>query len=189
MKSNKAILFSAPSGCGKTTIIQQLLQQFDCFEFSISATTRKPRGQEVNGVDYYFLSLEDFERKVNEGLFVEWEEVYDGLRYGTLRSEIDRIWSNGHTIIFDVDVRGGMNLKRYFESDALSVFIMPPSLKVLEERLRGRGTDTEASIQKRLQRSAIELKEAEKFDKIVVNDVLTRAVDEAASAIRSYLDL
>lgn len=186
--NRKAILFSAPSGSGKTTIIKQILQRMDCFEFSISATSRQPREGERHGVDYYFLSQEEFASRVGKGEFLEWEEVYQGVRYGTLKSEIDRIWDNGHVIIFDVDVKGGMNIKRYFGDDALSLFVMPPSIEDLEQRLRNRGTESEEAIQKRLGRSAAELKEADKFDRTIINDDLARAVDETEQAIREYLD-
>ncbi|MDY5968518.1 MAG: guanylate kinase, partial [Bacteroidales bacterium] len=124
----KAILFSAPSGSGKTTIIREILKSFDCFEFSISATSRAPRGTERDGVDYYYLSRDEFMKRVNNDEFLEWEEVYEGLCYGTLKSELTRIWEKGHIILFDVDVKGGMNLKRHFGHDALALFIMPPSL-------------------------------------------------------------
>ena len=184
----KAILFSAPSGCGKTTIIGQLMQYFDCFDFSISATTRQPRGQEQDGRDYYFLSREEFMRRVDKGDFLEWEEVYQGTCYGTLKSEISRIWDAGRVIVFDVDVNGGCNIKRYFGDDALSIFVMPPSLEVLEQRLRSRGTDSEEAIVKRLGRSAEELKQAPQFDVTIVNDDLQRAVAEAKGVIEKFLD-
>ena len=184
----KAILFSAPSGCGKTTIIGQLMQYFDCFDFSISATSRQPRGQEQNGRDYYFLSHEEFMQRVDRGDFLEWEEVYQGTCYGTLKSEISRIWDSGHVIVFDVDVNGGCNIKRYFGGDALSIFVMPPSLEVLEQRLRSRGTDSEEAIVKRLARSAEELKQAPQFDVTIVNDDLQRAVAEAKAVIEKFLD-
>lgn len=170
MNNRKAILFSAPSGSGKTTIIREILKRFDCFEFSISATSRLARQGEQDGVDYYFLTPEEFERRVEEGQFLEWEEVYAGTRYGTLKSEIDRIWDNGHVIIFDVDVNGGMNIKKFFGSEALALFVMPPSIEVLEMRLRNRGTESEEAITKRLARSAAELKMAEQFDVTIVND-------------------
>lgn len=131
MDNRKAILFSAPSGSGKTTIIKQLLQYFNCFEFSISATSRKPRQGEVDGKDYYFLSTEAFKQRVQQGDFLEWEEVYEGTCYGTLKSEINRIWDKGNVIIFDVDVNGGMNLKKYFGDSALAIFVIPPSVGVL----------------------------------------------------------
>ena len=184
----KAILFSAPSGCGKTTIIGQLMQYFDCFDFSISATSRQPRGQEQDGRDYYFLSHDEFVRRVEAGDFLEWEEVYQGTCYGTLKSEISRIWDAGRVIVFDVDVNGGCNIKRYFGDDALSIFVMPPSLEVLEQRLRSRGTDSEEAIVKRLGRSAEELKQAPQFDVTIVNDDLQRAVAEAKGVIEKFLD-
>ena len=138
----KAILFSAPSGCGKTTIIKELMKYFDCFDFSISATSRAPRGEERDGVDYYFLSREESVRRVERDEFLEWEEVYQGTCYGTLKSEVERIWATGKVIVFDVDVNGGRNIKKYFGADALSIFVMPPSVEVLEQRLRSRGTDS-----------------------------------------------
>lgn len=187
MNYRKAILFSAPSGSGKTTVIREILKRFDCFEFSISATSRPARAGERDGVDYYFLSPEVFEQKVQAGKFLEWEEVYAGIRYGTLKSEIDRIWENGHAIIFDVDVNGGMNLKKYFGTDALALFVMPPSVKVLEQRLRNRGTESEENITKRLARSAAELKMADHFDVTIVNDDLEHTVDETQQVINQYL--
>lgn len=184
----KAILFSAPSGCGKTTIIKELMQFFDCFDFSISATSRKPRGEEQDGKDYYFLSHEEFLQRVQRGEFLEWEEVYQGTCYGTLKSEIDRIWNEGKVIVFDVDVNGGKNIKKYFGSDALSIFVMPPSIDVLEQRLRSRGTDSEEAIVKRLARSAEELEQAPFFDRTIVNDDLQRAVDETRREIEIFLN-
>ena len=189
MNNHKAILFSAPSGCGKTTIIKQLLQHFDCFEFSISATSRQPRGEEKDGVDYYFLDHAEFKKRAAEDLFLEWEEVYAGTCYGTLKTEVDRIWNNGHVIIFDVDVNGGKNIKKYFGDKALSIFVMPPSLEVLEKRLRSRGTDSEESIQKRLGRSAKELEEAPYFDRTIVNNDLQTAVEETKQAICNFLGI
>mgnify|MGYP003311136653 CR=1 FL=1 len=188
MNNRKAILFSAPSGSGKTTIIKKILEKMDCFEFSISATSRSPREGERNGVDYYFLTEEEFVRRVEAGEFLEWEEVYKGVRYGTLKSEIERIWNKGKVIIFDVDVNGGMNIKRYFGDDALALFVMPPSIEELERRLRTRGTESEEAIVKRLGRSAAELKEADKFDHTIINDDLNRAVAETEKAIKEYLE-
>ena len=184
----KAILFSAPSGCGKTTIIHELMQYFDCFDFSISATSRAPRGTERDGVEYYFLSRDEFMDKVQRDEFLEWEEVYSGTCYGTLKSEIDRIWNLDKVIVFDVDVNGGRNIKRYFRDDALSIFVMPPSIEVLEQRLRSRGTDSEEAIVKRLARSAEELKQAPAFDVTIVNDDLQRAVAETKSVIEKFLN-
>jgi guanylate kinase len=137
----KVVIFSAPSGSGKTTIVRALLERYNQFEFSISATSRAPRGAERDGVDYYFLSAEEFAKKVTEEAFVEWEEVYAGTSYGTLKSEVERIWSKGNIILFDVDVMGGINLKRIFGDNACSIFIMPPSIEELRRRLEGRGTD------------------------------------------------
>lgn len=188
MNHRKAILFSAPSGSGKTTIIREILKRFDCFEFSISATSRQPRQGERDGVDYYFLSPEVFEERVKQGQFLEWEEVYAGTRYGTLKSEIDRIWDNGHVIIFDVDVNGGMNIKRYFGPDALAIFVMPPSVEVLEQRLCSRGTESGDAIARRLARSAAELDKSDLFDVTVVNDDLETAVNQTRQIINNYLD-
>jgi guanylate kinase len=191
----KAILFSAPSGCGKTTIINALMGataggRFNPADltFSISATTRAPRGEEVDGKDYYFLSREEFMRRVERDEFLEWEEVYSGTCYGTLKSEIERIWNEGKVIVFDVDVNGGRNIKKYFGADALSIFVMPPSVEVLEQRLRSRGTDSEEAIVKRLARSAEELNQAPAFDVTIVNDDLQRAVGETRQVIEAFLD-
>lgn len=183
----KLVIFSAPSGSGKTTIVKQLLKRFPQFEFSISATSRQPRGQEQNGVDYHFMSNEEFKERVARGEFVEWEEVYAGTCYGTLKSEMERIWAKGNVIIFDVDVMGGINLKKLFGEDACSMFIMPPSVEELERRLRGRGTDTEEVIQKRIAKAEFELSKAPEFDHIVVNDVLDVAVEEATTIISNFL--
>ena len=181
------MIFSAPSGSGKTTIVKELLKRFDCFEFSISATSRQPRGTEQNGVDYYFLTNEEFKERVARNEFVEWEEVYQGTCYGTLKSEMERIWNNGKVIIFDVDVMGGINLKRLFGDDACSMFIMPPSIEELERRLRGRGTDAEEVIQKRVAKAEFEISKAPEFDHVVINDKLDVAVDEATEIITRFL--
>lgn len=187
-RNKKVIIFSAPSGSGKTTIIKRLLTYFPEFEFSISATSRQARAGEVDGQDYYFLTKESFDEKVKNDLFLEWEEVYAGTCYGTLKSEIERIWGNGKVVVFDVDVLGGMRLKEYFGSKALSIFVMPPSIEVLEQRLRIRNTETEEAIQKRLSRSSLELKHSTNFDVTVVNDVLEQAVVEAKINIQSFLN-
>ena len=183
----KLVIFSAPSGSGKTTIVRELLKRFDCFEFSISATSRQPRGVEQNGVDYYFMSNDEFKARVERDEFVEWEEVYAGTCYGTLKSEMERIWAKGNVIIFDVDVMGGINLKRLFGEDACSVFIMPPSVEELERRLRGRGTDAEEVIQKRIAKAEFEISKAPEFDHVVINDKLDVAVEEAAGIITNFL--
>ena len=183
----KLVIFSAPSGSGKTTIVRELLKRFDCFEFSISATSRQPRGAEQNGVDYYFLTNEEFKERIARDEFVEWEEVYQGTCYGTLKSEMERIWNMGKVIIFDVDVMGGISLKRLFGDDACSMFIMPPSIEELERRLRGRGTDAEEVIQKRVAKAEFEISKAPEFDHVVVNDKLEDAVEEAAGIITHFL--
>ena len=183
----KLVIFSAPSGSGKTTIVKELLKRFDCFEFSISATSRQPRGQEQNGIDYHFMTNEEFKSRVERGEFVEWEEVYAGTCYGTLKSEMERIWAKGNVIIFDVDVMGGINLKRLFGENACSVFIMPPSVEELERRLRGRGTDAEEVIMKRIAKAEFELSKASEFDYTVVNDVLEDAVEQTVAIISQFL--
>ena len=187
----KAILFSAPSGCGKTTIIKELMKDdalgVDTLAFSISATSRAPRGEDQDGKDYYFLSHEEFKARVERDEFLEWEEVYSGTCYGTLKSEIQRIWDAGKVIVFDVDVNGGRNIKKYFGADALSIFVMPPSVEVLEQRLRSRGTDSEEAIVKRLARSAEELKQAPAFDVTIVNDDLQHAVQETRNVIEKFI--
>ena len=168
----KVVIFSAPSGSGKTTIVRRLLAQYTQFEFSISATSRAPRGVEQDGVDYHFLSPEAFAEKVKEDAFVEWEEVYAGTCYGTLKSEVERIWAKGNVILFDVDVMGGINLKRIFGEKACSIFIMPPSIEELRRRLVGRATDSMEVIEKRVAKAAFELEKAPEFDHTVINDEL-----------------
>lgn len=183
----KVVIFSAPSGSGKTTIVKQLLRRYNTFEFSISATSRAPRGVEQHGVDYYFLSQEEFAAKVAEDAFVEWEEVYAGTSYGTLKSEVERIWGKGHVILFDVDVMGGINLKRIFGDAACSIFIMPPSIEELQRRLEGRGTDAPEVIEKRVAKAAFELEKADAFDFRVVNDDLEVAVAETCRILDAFL--
>lgn len=183
----KVVIFSAPSGSGKTTIVKQLLQRYPRFEFSISATSRAPRGVEQHGVDYYFLSQEEFAAKVAEDAFVEWEEVYAGTSYGTLKSEVERIWAKGNVILFDVDVLGGINLKRIFGVDACSIFIMPPSIEELRRRLEGRGTDAPEVIEKRVAKASLELTKAPEFDHTVVNDRLEEAVAATCTLLDQFL--
>ena len=183
----KLVIFSAPSGSGKTTIVRRLLSQFPHFEFSISATSRQPRGTEQHGVDYYFLSQEEFSAAVAEDKFVEWEEVYAGTCYGTLRSEMERIWAKGNVIVFDVDVLGGVNIKRIFGENACSIFVQPPSIEELERRLRGRATDSEETIAKRVAKAEFELSKAPEFDHVVVNDDLDTAVNETIDIINRFL--
>ncbi len=183
----KLLIFSAPSGSGKTTIVRRLLEQFSNLEFSISATSRAPRGVEKNGVDYYFLSAEEFAEAVAADKFVEWEEVYKGTCYGTLRSEMERIWSKGNVILFDVDVMGGIRLKEIFGEDAMSIFVMPPSIEELQRRLEGRGTDAPEVIAKRIAKASFELTKAPEFDKQVVNDNLEVAVAEVAAIVKNFI--
>ena len=187
MQNGKLIIFSAPSGSGKTTIVKRLLTTFPQFEFSISATSRQPRGQERDGVDYFFLTQEEFKQKVDQDAFVEWEEVYNGTCYGTLRSEMERIWAKGNVIIFDVDVMGGINLKRIFGDEACSIFIKAPSIEALRERLIGRGTDSMETIEKRVAKAEFELSKAGEFDHVVVNDDLELAVEQTEQIIRNFL--
>jgi len=183
----KVIIFSAPSGSGKTTIVKALLERFPQLEFSVSATSRAPRGTERDGIDYHFLSQEAFMRAVADNRFVEWEEVYKGTCYGTLRSEVERIWAAGHVIVFDVDVMGGINLKRIFGGDARSIFIKPPSIEELRRRLEGRGTDAPEVIDRRVAKAEFELAKAPEFDEIIVNDVLAEAVAEAARILERFI--
>jgi len=184
----KAIIFSAPSGSGKTTIIHQLISRGLPLGFSISATSRPPRGAEINGKDYFFLSPEEFKNKVSTGEFLEWEEVYENVYYGTLKSECERIWNNGQAVLFDVDVKGGARLKEILGSSALSVFVKTPSIDVLEQRLRARKTEDEASIQKRLQRAAFELSFENQFDISIINNSLDDAVNLAEKKVTDFLN-
>lgn len=183
----KVVIFSAPSGSGKTTIVRRLLERYNQFEFSISATSRAPRGEERDGVDYYFLSPEAFAQKVQEEAFVEWEEVYAGTSYGTLKSEVERIWAKGNVILFDVDVMGGINLKRIFGEKACSIFIMPPSIEELRRRLIGRATDTLEVIEKRVAKAAFEIEKAPQFDHTVVNDDLEQAIEDTRHILNDFL--
>ncbi len=186
--SNKVVIFSAPSGAGKSTVVNHLLGMHPELEFSISATSRAPRGQEQHGVEYYFFTADEFRQMIAEDKFVEYEEVYSGSFYGTLKSEVERIWAKGHTIIFDIDVQGGVNLKRIFGDQALSVFIQAPSVEVLRERLIGRGTDTEEAIRKRVAKAASEMEfAAGKFDYTLINDDLQTALAEAERVVGGFL--
>ncbi len=183
----KIIILSAPSGTGKSTIINRLMQDPGLrLGFSISATSRSPRGEEKHGKDYFFLTEDEFQSKVDNGEFVEWEEGYAGTRYGTLESEVRRVTESGHNLIMDVDVKGAINIKKRFGDEALSIFVMPPSLGALESRLRGRGTDTPETISRRLAKAEYEMSFAKEFDTVVVNDALDAAVKEVASEIRRF---
>ena len=183
----KVVIFSAPSGSGKSTIVSHLLGLGLGLEFSISATSRAPRGAERNGVDYYFLSQEEFAQAVAEERFVEWEEVYKGTCYGTLRSEVERIWAKGHVIVFDVDVLGGINLKRIFGDEACSIFIMAPSVEELRRRLVARGTDAPEAIERRVAKAEFELTKAPEFDQVVVNDRLDDAVARTCEILEHFI--
>ncbi len=187
MNNRKLIIFSAPSGSGKSTIVNELLKEFGQLEFSISATSRAPRGVEQNGVEYHFMSNEEFKAAVERDEFVEWEEVYAGTCYGTLRSEMERIWAKGNIILFDVDVVGGLRLKSIFGDAACALFIMPPSVKELRRRLVGRATDSSEVIEKRVAKAAQEIARAEEFDKVVVNDDLPLAVAQTADIVREFI--
>ncbi|MCG8577538.1 MAG: guanylate kinase [Flavobacteriales bacterium] len=188
IKNGKCIIFSAPSGAGKTTLVHYLLREMDQLAFSISACSREPRGREEDGIDYHFLSVEEFKQKIEEDAFVEWEEVYENSFYGTLKSEVERNWALGKTVVFDVDAEGGINLKKYFGEQALSVFIKPPSLFVLEQRLRGRRTETEESIQKRLSKANQELEKSVHFDYVLLNDNLEKACHEAKAKVLDFIE-
>lgn len=186
--NNKVIIFSAPSGAGKSTIVNHLLGLHPELEFSISATSRAPRGQEKDGVEYYFFTADEFRCMIAEDKFVEYEEVYAGSFYGTLRSEVERIWAKGHVIIFDIDVQGGVNLKRIFGDQAFSVFIQAPSVEILRERLINRNTDTPEAIGKRVAKAASEMEfAAGKFDYTLINDDLQTALEEAERVVGKFL--
>jgi guanylate kinase len=188
MTSGKAIIFSAPSGSGKTTIVKHLLEKFPNLGFSISASTRDKRGRtEQNGKDYYFLSPEEFKKKIDEDAFIEWEEVYEGNFYGTLKEEIQRLWDEGKTVIFDVDVKGGLNLKKYFGDQALAIFVKVPSLEVLHDRLKDRGTESDESLSRRLYKAKFESTFADKFDTIILNDNMQMSFEEAENMVAEFL--
>jgi len=188
MGNNKVLIFSAPSGAGKTTIVKHLLGLHPEFEFSVSAASRKPRGTEKDGVDYHFMSAESFRELIAQDQFVEYQEVYKDHFYGTLKREVERIWAEGHVIIFDVDVQGAWNLKKYFGSKALSVLVAPPSMEILEQRLRGRATDAEEEIQLRLAKAQSELEFAsDKADFVLVNNILEDSFKEIDRVVDNFL--
>lgn len=187
MDNRKAVIFSAPSGSGKSTIVSHILKLHPELRFSVSAASRAPRGDEKNGVAYWFISSDEFRKRIADNEFVEYEEVYPGSFYGTLKSEVERIWDNGDAIIFDVDVKGGVNLKKYFGDRALSVFIQAPSVEVLRQRLVSRATDSPEAIERRVAKAAEEMTYADKFDHIIVNDDLQKAYADAEKLVDDFL--
>ena len=185
---NKVIIFSAPSGSGKTTLVKHCLEQFPELAFSISCTTRNPRGTEQNGIDYHFITPDEFRQKISENAFVEFEEVYTDKYYGTLKSEVERIWNEGKTVIFDVDVKGGIRLKEIFGDKALSIFVMPPSIAELEQRLIKRNTDCAETIKTRVEKAGEEMTYQKHFDKIIVNTDLDTAKAEVEKIINNFIN-
>ncbi len=184
----KVIIFSAPSGSGKSTIVNHLLLKYNFLEFSISATSRKPRGNEQHGKEYYFFTAEEFLKLIEKNAFVEHEEVYEGLHYGTLKSEVERIWNKGNVILFDIDVKGGVNLKKLFGEKALSVFVKPPSIDILRERLVLRGTEDKESIDKRVEKAKEELLYEKFFDYVLINDSLSESLKEAERITEAFIN-
>lgn len=184
----KLIVISAPSGAGKTSIVHHLLKNMPELSFSVSACSREKRDNETHGKDYYFLGVEGFQNKKKEAAFLEWEEVYENQYYGTLKSEIERIWSEGKTVIFDVDVIGGLNIKKQYPKECLSLFIMPPSVDVLRERLSCRGTESEAKLEMRLAKAEQEISKNQEFDKVILNDDFGIACEETMEAITNFIN-
>ena len=184
---NKLIVISAPSGAGKTSIVHYLLKNMSELSFSVSACSRDKRENETNGVDYHFLGVEGFKKKIKVDAFLEWEEVYKNQYYGTLNSELERIWGKGKTVIFEVDVEGGINIKKQYPSDCLSIFIMPPSLEILKERLQNRGSESTESLEKRLAKAKGEIARSVEFDKVILNDNFDLACKEAMQLIQTYI--
>lgn len=187
-QSGKCVIFSAPSGAGKTTIVHALLDRRKDLAFSISACSREPRVNETHGKDYYFLGIEGFKEKIDDKSFIEWEEVYKDHFYGTLKAEVDRLWAENKVVVFDVDVYGGINLKKYFGDDALSIFIQPPSIEVLEQRLRDRKTETEDKIKTRMKKVGEELSKLQNFDTSVINKDLELTIQEVENLVKEYIE-
>lgn len=187
--NKKLIIISAPSGAGKTTIVKHLLESGMNLSFSVSATTRQPRGEEKDGVDYFYLSVEEFKKRIANNEFVEWEEVYKDIYYGTLKSEMERIWAKGQFVLFDVDVKGGIALKKKFGTDSMAIFIMPPSVEELENRLVKRATDTPEIIRIRVEKARDEMKYANEFDNVVVNHQLDNAKKTTFEMVKSFLGM
>jgi guanylate kinase len=184
----KVLIFSAPSGSGKTTVVKHLLSVFSQLNFSISATTRAPRAGETHGKEYYFISQDEFERKIELGEFLEFEEVYAGLYYGTLHSEVERIWEQGKTVVFDVDVKGGLNIKKQLGKNALAVFLRPPSVEILMQRLRNRSTEVEHELQMRINKANEELSYESLYEVVIVNDILEKTLKESENIVRNFIE-
>ena len=187
MSSSKLIVITAPSGAGKTTIAKYLLEQIPSLEFSVSATTRAKRSEETEGADYYFLSPEEFKKKIAGNEFVEWEEVYAGTFYGTLKKEIDRIREKEQNVLFDVDVKGAVNLKKKYPDQTFTLFIKPPSYEILKDRLQTRATEAPEKIAERIQRASEEMKYEEKFDMVITNDDLVKTLNKAEEVVKNFL--
>ncbi len=183
----RLVIFSAPSGSGKTSIVRGVLPEVPQLEFSVSACSRPMRPGEKDGVDYYFMTPDEFRKRIDEDAFLEWEEVYPGSFYGTLRSELDRIWLAGKHVVFDVDVAGGLNIKKQYPKQALAIFVQPPSLEELEKRLKARNTETPESLKKRMGKAAYELTFADRFDRVIINDNLQTAIEETIQVLRGFL--
>jgi len=183
----KMFIFTAPSGAGKTTIVRHLLAKFDFLGFSISATTRDKRAHEIDGKDYHFMTIEEFKKAIAADLFIEWEEVYENQFYGTLRSEVDKVWSSGKSLVFDIDVKGATNIKKFYGSQCMAVFIAPPSLEVLIARLTARNTESPASLEKRIAKVKREMLYQDKFDFILVNDELEYSLMEADHIVQTFV--
>ena len=187
MNRNKLIVFSAPSGAGKTTLVKHILSQFSNTSFSISATSRSPRGNEEDGVDYHFLSKSEFKKRINNNEFIEFEEVYGGVHYGTLKSEIENIWTNNEVALFDIDVVGGFNIKKMYPMNTLSIFVMPPSIDTLRKRLISRGDISDNEINRRIKKAELELDYASKFDKIIINSDLEESKKIASNLVNEFI--
>jgi len=187
--NGKCIIVSAPSGAGKTTIVHALMEQISVLSFSISACSRKPRENEKDGEDYFFIGPEEFKKRISEQAFIEWEEVYPEHYYGTLKSEVEKLWKQGKVVVFDVDVVGGLNLKKKFGENALALFIQPPNLTVLGQRLRSRNTETEERVQQRLKKADWEIEQSSNFDHVILNDVLPLAIDKAVKLATHFIAL
>ena len=188
MNKNKLIVFSAPSGAGKTTLVKHILSQFSNTNFSISATSRSPRGNEKDGIDYHFLSNSEFKKKIENNEFIEFEEVYGGVHYGTLKSEVENIWANNEIALFDIDVVGGFNIKKMYPDNTLSIFVMPPSIDTLRKRLVSRGDISNDEINRRINKAELELDYASKFDKIIINNDLEESKKIASNLVNEFIE-